>query len=254
MFKFTLSSLPAVALLCLLTACATAPKPGSTAKDPQSAYAEAKEFLDAGSYESAITAYEQLEARFPYGRHAQQAQLDTAYAHYKMGEMDAVIGAAERFSRLHPNHPNVDYAYYLKGLAYENTKRDEWLPFLPQQPLSERDKKGVQNAFETFKQLYQRFPDSRYAADAHLRMNILLEALATHELNAARYYLQRRAPLAAANRAQAVVKTYSTSKSVEDALGLMIQSYRELQLETLRLDTERVLRQNYPNSRYLASK
>jgi outer membrane protein assembly factor BamD len=255
MFMSTLRSLPLVLALCALVACGyTPPKPGSTAKDPQSAYNEAKELFDAGSYESAITAYEQLEARFPYGRHAQQAQLDTAYAHFKMGEMESVIATADRFIRLHPNHANVDYAFYLKGRAYENTKVDEWLPFLPQQPLSERDSKGVENAFETFKQLLNRFPESRYADDARQRMQVLLEALATHELNAARYYLQRRAPLAAANRAQVVVTKYSASRSVEEALELMIKSYEVLELETLRKDTERVLRQNFPNSQYLASK
>lgn len=209
--------------------------------------------MDSGSYESAIGAYEQLEARFPYGRHAQQAQLDTAYAHYKLGEMESVLATADRFIRQYPNHPNVDYAFYLKGLAYENVKIDEWLPFLPQQPLSERDSRGVQNAFETFKQLLNRFPGSRYAEDSRQRMQVLLEALAANELNAARYYLKRRAPLAAANRAQVVITRYASSQSVEDALGLMIQSYKELELETLRSDTERVLRQSFPNSRHLAS-
>lgn len=255
MFKSTLRSLPVVLALCALAACGyTPPKPGSTAKDPQSAYNEAKELMDSGSIESAITAYEQLEARFPYGRHAQQAQLDTVYAHFKLGEMESTIAAADRFIRLHPNHPNVDYAFYLKARAYENVKVDEWLPFLPQQPLSERDSRGVQNAFETFKQLLNRFPNSRYAEDSRQRMQTLLEALATHELNAARYYLQRRAPLAAANRAQAVIVKYSASRSVEDALGLLMQSYGALELESLRKDAERVLRQNYPDSRYLAAK
>lgn len=252
---FTLRSLPVVLALCVLAACGyTPPKPGSTARDPQTAYNEAKEMLDSGSYESAITAYEQLEARFPYGRHAQQAQLDTIYAHYKLNEMESVIANADRFIRLHPNHASVDYAFYLKGLAYENQKVDEWLSFLPQQPLSERDSKGVLNAFETFKQLINRFPESRYTEDARQRMQVLLEALATNELNAARYYLKRRAPLAAANRAQVVITKYSTSKSVEDALALMIESYKVLELETLRRDTERVLSQNFPNSRYLANK
>ncbi|MDP5241407.1 outer membrane protein assembly factor BamD [Uliginosibacterium sp. 31-16] len=255
MFKSTLRSLPVVFALCALAACGyTPPKPGSTAKDPQSAYAEAKEQLDSGSYESAIATYEQLEARFPYGRHAQQAQLDTAYAHYRLKENEATIADCDRFIRTHPNHPNVDYAYYLKGLAYENAKSEEWFNFLPQQPLSDRDAKATSNAFETFKIIVTRYPQSKYAEDSRIHMQTLLEALATHELNAARYYLKRRAPLAAANRAQAVVVKYSTSSSVEEALALMIQSYKELKLETLRTDTERVLRQNYPQSRFLAQK
>lgn len=248
-------SLSIVFALCALAACGySPPKPGSTAKDPQSAYAEGKELLDNGSYESAITAYEQLEARFPYGRYAQQAQLDTAYAHYRLNETEATIADCDRFIRLHPSHPNVDYAYYLKGLAYENARSDEWLTFLPQQPLSERDAKSINDAFESFKVISTRFPESRYLEDARQHMQNLLEALAANELNSARYYLQRRAPLAAVNRAQVVVTKYSTSKSLEEALALMVQSYQSLQLETLRNDAERVLRENFPNSRFLAKK
>lgn len=230
----------------------TPPKPGSTAKDPQSAYKEGKDLLNDGSYESAITAFEQLEARFPYGRYAQQAQIDTIYANYKLGEMESVISSADRFVRQHPNHPAADYAYYLKGLAYENSKTDEWLPFLPRQPLSERDAKGAQNAFDTFRQLVTSYPESRYAEDSRKRMAELVEALATHELNAARYYLKRRAPVAAANRAQYIVVNYSNSPAVEEALSILVQSYDTLKLDTLRNDAERVLRQNYPQSRFLA--
>ena len=252
---FTLRSVPVIFALCALAACGyTPPKPGSTAKDPQSAYAEAKELLDSGSYESAIATYEQLEARFPYGKHAQQAQLDTAYAHYRLHESEATIADCDRFIRLHPNHPNVDYAFYLKGLAYENTKVDEWFSFLPQQPLSDRDSSAMNNAFETFKQIVTRFPESRYLEDSRTHMQTLVEALATHELNAARYYLNRRAPLAAANRAQVVITKYSTSRATEEALSLLLQSYQALKLETLSKDTERVLRQNYPQSRFLAQK
>lgn len=252
---FTLRSVPVIFALCFLAACGyTPPKPGSTAKDPQSAYAEAKELLDSGSYESAIATYEQLEARFPYGNHALQAQLDTAYAHYRLHETEATIADCDRFIRLHPNHPNVDYAYYLKGLAYENTKVDEWFNFLPQQPLSDRDASAMNNAFETFKQIVTRFPDSRYQEDARAHMQTLVEALATHELNAARYYLKRRAPLAAANRAQVVIVKYGNSSATEEALALLLQSYQALKLETLSKDTERVLRQNYPQSRFLAKK
>jgi outer membrane protein assembly factor BamD len=254
MSMFTLRSVPVVIALCALAACGLEPpKPGSTAKDPQSAYAEAKELLDNGSYESAITGYEQLEARFPYGRYAQQGQLDTAYAHYRLRETDNTVADCDRFIRLHPNHPNVDYAYYLKALAYENAKSDDWFEFLPQQPLAERDASAVGNAFQTFKIIVTRYPQSKYADVARTHMENLLEALASNELNAARYYLRRRAPLAAANRAQNVIVKYSTSKATEDALGIMIESYTQLKLDTLRADTERVLRQNFPDSHYLVA-
>lgn len=255
MFKSTLRSLPVVLSLCLITACGyNPPKPGSTAKDPQSAYKEGKDLLDDGSYDSAITAYEQLQARFPYGRYAQQAQIDTIYAHYKQNEMEAVVSSADRFVRQHPNHPAVDYAYYLKGLAYENSKTDEWLPFLPRQPLSERDARGAQNAFDSFRHVVTQFPQSRYAEDSRKRMAELVEALAMHEINASRYYLNRRAPIAAANRAQYVVVHYAQSKAVEEALYLLMQSYDALQLASLRDDAERVLRLNYPDSRFLSAK
>lgn len=254
MVKFTLRSLPVVLALCALCSCGDPVKPGSTAKDPQSAYDEAKTYLDNGSYETAITAYEQLEARFPYGRQAQQAQLDTAYAHYRLRDTESTIADCDRFIRLHPNHPNVAYAYYLKGLAYENAKSDDWFEFLPQQPLSERDAQAVTNAFETFKIIVTRYPQSAYYQDARAHMERLLEALAIHELNAAHYYLKRRAPLAAVNRAQNVVRKYSTSKSTEEALALMVQAYDTMHMTTLRDDTERVLRLNYPNSQYLAKK
>lgn len=253
MIKSTLRSLPVVLALCFVAACGyTPPKPGSTAKDPQSAYKEGKDLLDDGSYDSAITAFEQLEARFPYGRYAQQAQIDTIYAHYKLGEMESVVSSADRFIRQHPNHPAADYAYYLKGLAYENSKTDEWLPFLPRQPLSERDAKGAQNAFDTFRQLVTNYPDSRYAEDSRKRMAELVEALATHELNAANYYLKRRAPVAAVNRAQYIIVNYSNSPAVEEALAILVKSYDTLKLDKLRNDAERVLRQNYPQSRFLA--
>lgn len=251
MVKFTLRSVPVVLALCALSACSDPVKPGSTAKDPQTAYKEAKTLLDNGSYESAITGYEQLEARFPYGRYAQQGQLDTAYAHYKLRETDETIADCDRFIRLHPNHPNVDYAYYIKALAYENAKSDEWFEFLPQQPLSERDAQAVSNAFDTFKIIVTRFPQSRYAQEAHRHMENLLDALATHELNAARYYLHRRAPLAAVNRAQNVILKYRASKKTEEALGLMIEAYDTMHMPKLRDDTERVLRMNYPHSKYL---
>ncbi len=252
MSKLTLRSVPCVFALCWLAACGSNPTPLSTAKDPQTAYNEAREYLDGGSYEMAIKAYEQLEARFPYGRHAQQAQLDTAYTHFLMGELESALAACDRFISLYPSHPNVDYAYYLKGRIYENDKATDWFGFLPRQPLSERDSTAITNAFDTFRLLTTRFPESRYAADARERMAKLVEALATHELNTARYYLARRAPLAAANRAQTVVTRFPDSKQVENALEIMVRAYRTLQLDDLAADAERVLRQNYPANAFLA--
>jgi outer membrane protein assembly factor BamD len=253
MFKSTLRSLTVVLALCLAACGSTPQKPGSTAKDPQSAYNEAMELLDAGSYETAITAFEQLQARFPYGRHAQQADLQIAYTYYRMQDTASAIAACDRFIRQYPDNPNVAYAYYLKGLAYT---KDEggWLAFLPQQPISERDQKAMRDAFDTFRIIVTQYPDSQYAADAHKRMTMLVNGMAQLEINVARYYLNRRAPLAAVNRAQIVLKNYPDTDAVEEALGIMVQGYDTLQLDTLKADAERVLRQNYPQSRFLAQR
>ncbi|KAF7599722.1 MAG: outer membrane protein assembly factor BamD [Candidatus Dactylopiibacterium carminicum] len=248
MSKLTLRRVPFVLALCLLTACSSTP-PAPAATDPQVAYRQAKEQLDGGLFEDAIKSYEQLEARFPYGRYAQQAQLDIAYAYFRQGEAESALAACDRFIRLYPNHPNADYAYYLKGRVYENDRIDSWFSFLPQQPLSERDSTAINNAFETYRLLSTRFPNSRYAVDVQERMRNLVEALATHNLNTANYYLARRAPLAAANRAQEIITRFPQSKQVEDALVVMVRAYRDLQLTDLASDAERVLRQNYPNNR-----
>lgn len=251
MFKSTLRSLTVVSALCLV-ACGSAPsKPGSTAKDPQSAYNEGMELLSTGSYESAITAFEQLQARFPYGAHAQQAELQIAYTYYRMQDTASAIVACDRFIRQYPDNPNVPYAHYLKGLAYVKDQ-EGWLSFLPQQPISERDQKAMRDAFDTFRIIVTQYPDSQYAEDAHKRMVDLANGMAQLEINVARYYLGRRAPLAAANRAQNVLRTYPETAAVEEALAIMVQAYSTLGLDALKQDAERVLRQNYPQSRFLA--
>ena len=253
MFKSTLCSLTVVIALCLAGCGSTPPKPGSTAKDPQSAYNEGMDLLSSGSYESAITAFEQLQARFPYGKHAQQADLQIAYAYFRMQDTASAIAACDRFIRQYPEHESVPYAYYLKGLAF--TKDQEGLlGFLPQQPISERDQKAMRDAFDTFKIIATRYPDSQYGEEAHKRMEMLANGMAQLEINVARYYLGRRAPLAAVNRAQNVLKTYPETAAVEEALAIMVEGYTVLGLDTLKQDAERVLRQNYPQSRFISAK
>lgn len=251
MFKSTLRSLPAVLALCLAACGSAPPKPGSTAKDPQSAYSEGMDLLSTGSYESAITAFEQLQARFPYGRHAQQAELQIAYAYYRMQDTASAIATCDRFIRQYPDNPNVPYAYYLKGLAFVKDQEGV-LGFLPQQPISERDQKAMRDAFDTFRILVTQYPDSQYTEDARQRMVKLVNGMAQLEINVARYYLGRRAPLAAVNRAQNVLKTYPDTAAVEEALSIMIDGYTALGLDKLKQDAQRVLRQNYPQSRFLA--
>ncbi len=216
----------------------------------QKLYAEAKDNLNSGNYEQAIKYYEKLEARYPYGRYAQQAQLEIAYAYYKDNDPAQAIAATERFIKLHPNHPSVDYAYYLKGLANFNDDLG-WFGYLSGQDLTERDPKAAREAFDAFKELVARFPDSRYAPDAVARMNYLVNALASNEVHVARYYMKRRAYVAAANRVQFALKTYPQAPANEEGLVILVKAYDALGMKDLRNDAERVLMKNFPDSKYL---
>ena len=215
-------------------------------------YREAKEALDSGQYDLAIKRYETLEARFPYGRYSQQGQLEIAYAYYKQNEQASAVAATERFVKLHPNHPNVDYAYYLKGLVYFNEDLG-LLGKISRQDRTERDPKAARESFDAFKELVQRFPESKYTPDALARMKYLVNALASHEVHVARYYMKRGAYIAASNRAQYALKNYPQAPAQEEALLIMIQAYDVLGMSELRNDAERVLRKNFPDSAQLKS-
>jgi outer membrane protein assembly factor BamD len=212
-------------------------------------YAEAKAAMADGAYDKAIKYFEKLEARYPYGRYAQQAQIETAYAYYKQDERAQALAACDRFIRLHPNHPHVDYVYYLKGLINFNENLG-LLGYVSMQDPSERDPKAAQESFAAFKTLVTQFPDSKYAQDAVQRMAYLVNALASHEVHVARYYLKRGAFVAAANRAQYALKTYPDAPANEEALFIMIKAYDALGMNDLRDDAERVMRKNFPNSEY----
>lgn len=210
-------------------------------------YAEAKDELNSGNFERSISLYEKLEARYPFGTYAQQAQMEIAYVHYRQGDQPLALAAVERFIKLHPNHPNIDYMYYLRGLINFNDKVGV-LDFIARQDLTERDPKAAREAFDSFKILAERYPNSKYAPDATARLNYLVNAMAQHEVHVARYYFRRGAYLAAANRAQVAVKEYSAAPVVEDALQLMVLSYDALGMTKLRDDAARVLKTNYPRT------
>jgi len=216
-------------------------------------YAEARQELAAGGYEKAIQYYEKLESRYPFGTYAQQAQMEIAYAHYRQADQPQALAAAERFIKLHPNHPNVDYMYYLRGLINFNDRVGPF-NFIAPQDASERDPKAAREAFEAFKQLVERFPNSIYASDSLARMKYLVGALAMHDVHVARYYFRRGAYLAAVSRAQGVVKDYTDAPAIEEALFIMARCYDALGLGELRDDTTRVLNTNYPNSRFVNAK
>ena len=216
----------------------------------QKLYAEARASLDSRAYEKAVGYYQKLEGRYPYGRFAQQSQLELAYAYYKDKDPAGAITAAERFIKNHPNHPNVDYLYYIKGLA--NFNDDLGIAgFISGQDMSERDPKAARDAFDAFKELAAKFPDSKYTPDAIQRMQYLVNALAAHEVHVARYYLSRGAFVAAANRAQFALKTYPQAPANEEGLLLLVKAYDALGMKDLRGDAERVMLKNFPDSKFL---
>ena len=241
----------AVLLLSLaLTGCKWIGEKNEPKKDWAAAdfYKAAKEEFDNRNWDAAIKLYEQLESKYPFGRFAQQAQLEVAYAYYKQNETAQAMSAVEKFIKLHPNHQNIDYALYLKALI--NFKEDLGpLARIVAQDLADRDPKAARESFEGFKELVTRFPESRYAGDARERMAYLVEALARHEVHVARYYLSRGAYLAAANRAQDSIVRFPNSPTHREALDIMIEAYDRMGLTQLRDDARKVLAKNFPADR-----
>ncbi len=214
-------------------------------------YSEAKKALDTGDYTKAIKYYEKLETRYPFGKYAQQAQLDVIYAYYKYDEPESALVAADRFLKLYPRHEKVDYVYYMKGVVnFELTQGllDRFLPL----DRSQRDQGTAVQSFRNFSKLVTRFPKSKYSKDARLRMIHLRNRLAESELNIARFYMKRGAYLAAANRAKNVVSSYQGTKAMPQALIILAKSYKILGLKELSSDALKVLKLNYPKSEGIA--
>ncbi|BAN68427.1 outer membrane protein assembly factor BamD [endosymbiont of unidentified scaly snail isolate Monju] len=209
----------------------------------QKLYTEAQAELASGNYERAIDLYEKLEARYPFGKYAHQAQLDVAYAYYKAEEPESALAAADRFIKFHPGHPAVAYAYYLKGLVNFNRSLGILSRFLPTD-LSQRDAGAALDSYKDFKEVVERFPDTDYAEDARKRMLYLRNNLARQEVHVARYYIKRGAFVAAAERGNYVIENYQRTPAVKDALEVMIEAYTRLGLNDLANDTRRVLALN----------
>jgi len=235
----------------LLAACSSKPTDRTAGWSPNRIHAEAKDELNAGAYDKAIPLYETLEGRAAGTPLAQQAQLDKAYAQFKDGQKAEAIATLDRFMRLHPASPAIDYALYLKGVIHFNDELGLF-SFMSRQDLSERDQKAAKEAFESFDELVKRFPDSRYAPDARARMRYTVNALAQYEVHVARYYYQRGAYVAAVNRAQQAIADYRDAPALEEALYILMRAYEQLGMEQYRDDARRVLDQNYPDSTYLA--
>ncbi|MFV8817845.1 outer membrane protein assembly factor BamD [Haliea sp. E17] len=212
----------------------------------QDIYEQAQKHLRSSNWDMAIRNLQALESRYPFGRYAEQAQLELIYAHYQGYEREAAVEAADRFIRLHPAHPNVDYAYYMKGLAAYNVNTDFFDRFLPTDA-AERDINPLKEAFAQFSQLVTRYPDSPYAADARARMVYLRNVLARHEIIVANYYFRRGAYMAAVNRGRYVVEHFQQSPAVADGLAVMAQGYILLGMNDLAQDSIDVLAKNYPD-------
>lgn len=234
-------------LALLLSGCSSVQRDPTAKWDADRLYKEAKEEMMVGNYQRARELLEKVDSRFPFTRHAQQAQIEIAYSYYKEGDSAQAITACERFLKLNPNHPNADYVQYLKGLASFNDDLGLFGRFLGQDP-STRDPKAMREAFDAFRELALRWPDSKYAADARQRMNYLINAMAQSEVNVARYYLSRGAYIAAIQRAQGALRDYQAAPAAAEALSILVRSYDALGLPELRDDAQRVLQKNFPNA------
>lgn len=234
----------------LLPGCSSTPPDQTADWSPNKIYAEAKDELSSGGYDKAVVLFEKLEGRAAGTPLAQQAQLDKAYAQYKSGESAQALATLDRFMKLHPASPALDYALYLKGIINFNDDLGLFSA-VTRQDLAERDQKASKESFESFKELVTRFPESRYTPDARQRMTYIVNSLAQYEVHVARYYYARGAYVAAINRAQVAVTDYQGVPAVEEALFIIVKSYDALGLTQLRDDAKRVLEKNYPQTEYL---
>jgi len=213
-------------------------------------YREAHDALISGNYTRAVKLFESLEARYPYGRYAQQAILEGAFANWRAGEPAAAVAGADRFIRTYPNHPNVDYAFYLRALVHFREDQGVF-GYVYELDLSERDPKEMRASFSAFKELTTRFPESQYYEDSILRMKYLNNALGLYEVKVARYYFNRGAFIAASNRAQLALVNNPQTPSNAEALDVLAQSYERMGLTQLADDSRRVLAKTFPDSKYV---
>ncbi len=258
MLRAKLSTLPsrvplALASVCLavLAGCSTVGDDPTRQWSVDKLYSEARDEMNSGAYDKAIGYFEKLEGRAAGTPLAQQAQLDKAYAYYKTNEQAQALATLDRFMRIHPASPALDYALYLKGLVNFN-ENVGLMGLVGRQDLSERDQKAAKESFEAFKELTTRFPESRYAKDGRDRMGYILNSLARYEVHVARYYFSRGAYVAAVSRAQQAITDYEGTPAQEEALYILYRAYDALGMKDLASDSRRVLERNYPNSEFMA--
>ncbi len=240
----------------LSSGCSSSDKKGLDTEllSAETLYGQAERALLTQKWEEALEALKRLEARYPYGKFAKQAQLDTAYAHYKLNQDGLAIAAADRFIALNPTHPSVDYAFYIKGLS-SFKEEPGWRGMITgRTTLADRDPDSILKALEAFNTIVKRYPNSQYKNDAEKRIVYLKAARAEQQVSVARFYYMRGAYIAAINRSKVVLSQYGNGPQVEDALGLMYLSYQQMKMADLAADTQRILSLNYPQSNYLTTK
>ncbi len=233
-------------LVSILSGCSLLPEQIDMTKDwsANRFYFKAHEAMVSGNYEKAIENFEKLQARFPYDKHAMQAQIETIYTYYRWGEPESAIAAADRFIKQHPRHPSVDYVYYMRGLVHYNQGQTLLSKVAPTDS-SMRDPKAMREAFHYFSKLVERFPQSRYSDDARKRMVFTRNMLAKHELHVALFYMERDAYVAASKRANYVIENFQKTPAVKEALLLLVDIYSRMGMEELAADTQRVYNHNY---------
>ena len=209
-------------------------------------YGEGRAFLDAEDYPNAIIFFDILEARYPFGIYSTQSMLDLAYASYKSNLKDEAIVNIDRFIRLYPNHPKVSYAYYLRALSNFDKDRNFITEIFGQDP-SKYDISKLKRSFDDFSIIVNRFPNTEYAKDSRNRLLYIKNMMAANELYIAKYYVKRLAHIAAIERIKYLLTYYNGTPSTEEALLVLINSYKYLQMNDLASDTARVLKENYPN-------
>ncbi len=217
----------------------------------QQMYDRAKNSMAVGNFGQAATTLSELDSRYPFGPLSNQVQLDLIYSYYKSGKIDETLATIDRFIRLNPNHSDVDYAYYMRGLT--NMESDSNLfQELMSIDRSDRDPSKAREAFEDFRRLILQYPDSKYAVDAKKRMMFIKQRLAKYEIAIARFYMRREAYVAAANRGRYVLENYSNTDQVQEALEIMVSSYDLLGLSELKENAMQTLKLNFPDSDFIS--